>query len=266
MCWYGGVMTLEEYRKEISDIQKLMLKRFKEDEDDAVYEIKLQFRDDWDRSVYGQCSCVFKRFSSVEAFVHKQKMTLFDEEPMEERAYWSVIKYKLFSEFVPQVECNFSVDMKLLSVRFLLKENLTKEETDHSYLLTGPKNVQVPYQTGDILKIHAMPFDKDLYVVYGGERGEGLWGGHWCIYVSEDRIGLWIDDLSDRRFSDFMLLPHSPLMCSEPAVDCPDIGLLNMSQKLKADPQLWFRLAEWCETFWQEGYAKIEDSAIYKLG
>lgn len=48
MCWHGGPMQLDEYRKEISDIYNIYQTIFEKSQDDEVYEETLNFRDDED--------------------------------------------------------------------------------------------------------------------------------------------------------------------------------------------------------------------------
>ena len=97
MCWHGGSMNLEEYRQEVKDIYKLSLEMFEKSQDDEVYEVILQFRDDKDLIGWGIWNKVFNHFDSVKKYILKQRefMDEEDEEPMVNRAYWSVTKYKL---------------------------------------------------------------------------------------------------------------------------------------------------------------------------
>lgn len=266
MCWHGGTMTYYEFKKEINDIKELTFELFKKSDENTVYEAVLNFRDDADLIGYGIYTKVFKNFSSIQKYILNEQRFLDDEddeEPIENRAYWSVTKFVLYNdEYVEDITCYFSVDMKLLSVDLnaVCRNNFhkkdfspkAKELEDYNYLLTIPKNIDVTFKTGDILKIHAIPFAKDFYVVYGGEknkgeREEGLknkWDCyyHWCIYESEDKNGLWIDDLSNDGFTDYICFPHCPLDICELVNDCPNDKIMRASKNLKANPQLWY---EW---------------------
>lgn len=208
MCWHGGPMKLDEYRQEVKDIYELSLEMFKTSQKDEVYEAILEFRDDEDLIGWGIWNKVFKSFDSVKKYILKQRefMDEEDEEPMVNRAYWSVTKYKLNKgEYEELMICCFSIDMQLLSVDFGLyirdffQDNKTYDEiSNHNYLLMKPQNIELPYQTGDILKINAMPFGKDFYVVYGGEACKGDFEQgivekfdnfyHWCIYEFDPSI------------------------------------------------------------------------------
>ena len=266
MCWHGGTINLDEFKKEISDIKVLTFELFKKSDENSVYEAVLKFRDDSDMIGYGIYTKVLKNFSSIQKYILDERRYLGDEddeEPIGNRAYWSVTKFVLYDdEYVEDITCYFSVDMKLLSVDLnaicrnnFRKMNFTpeaKEFENHNYLLTRPKNIDVPYKIGDILKINALPFSKIFYVVYGGERikgerEEGLknkWDCyyHWCIYESEDRNGLWIDDLSNDGFTDYVCFPHCPLDMCELVQNCPDDKIMEASKILKVNPQLWY---EW---------------------
>ena len=189
-----------------------------------------------------------------------------DEEPMLNRAYWEVTKYKLNKgEYEELMICCFSIDMQLLSVDFGLyirdffQDNKTYDEiSNHNYLLMNPKNIELPYQTGDILKINAMPFGKDFYVVYGGEACKGDFEQgivekfdnfyHWCIYESEDRNGLWVDDISNSCFTDYVHFENCPLICCEQVESCPNDKIMKVSRMLKDKPELWYELVSYMDT------------------
>ena len=282
MCWHGGTIKLAEFKKEISDIKEVIFELFNIADKNSVYEVVLKFRDDSDLIGYGIYTKVFKNFSSVEKYILGEQEFLADEndeEPIENRAYWSVTKFVLYDdEYVEDITCHLSVDMKLLSVdlkaicrRNYCKKDFTpeaKELENHNYLLTRPKNIDVPYKTGDILKINALPFTKIFYVVYGGERTKGereeglknKWDcySHWCIYESEDRKGLWIDDLSNDGFADYVCFPHCPLDMCELVNDCPDDKIMEASKILKANPQLWYEWVSKKEKNLKDGDSNLE--------
>ena len=252
MCWHGGVLSLDEYIREVADIRKIMLEEFQKEEEDCVYGLVLHFRDGRDLTSYGIYSEVFKHFQSVEGYIIQQQAFLFDE-PMDDRAFWEVTKYQLCNgEYQKQLACWFSADMTLLGVR-----PLAYGEAGYKYLLSAPKNIDVPYRTGDILKINAAPFGKDFYVVYGGEEYRGQWEEglrnkwdqfyHLCIYEPQDEDGLWIDDLSGDMFTDYVPFPNCPLIYCELAEDCPDLKLNEISCKLKENPDLWYDWVGSCE-------------------
>ena len=261
-------MNLDEYRQEVKDIYKLSLEMFEKSQDDEVYEVILHFRDDEDLIGWGIWNKVFKSFESVEKYILKQRefMDEEDEEPMVNRAYWSVTKYKLNAgEYKELMLCSFSIEMKLLSVRlglnlwdFLHDEKLYDEIWNHKYLLERPKNIEVPYKTGGTIKVNAMPFGREFYVVYGGEsiKGERKKGimerydtfYHYCIYESEDRKGLWLSDISDSNFTDYVPLENCPLGCCEPVDSCPDNKLMKVSKKLKGNTELWYELVSFANT------------------
>ena len=268
MCWHGGPMKLDEYRQEVEDIYELSLEMFKTSHEDEVYEAILQFRDDEDLIGLRIWNKVFKSFDSVKKYILKQRefMDEEDEEPMVNRAYWSVTKYKLNKgEFEDLMICCFSIDMQLLSVDFGLyirdffQDDKTYDEiSNHDYLLKDPKNIELPYQTGDILKVNAMPFGKDFYVVYGGESSKGEYEQgivekfdnfyHWCIYESEDSHGLWIDDISNSCFTDYVHFENCPLICCKQVESCPDDKIMKVSRMLKDNPELWYELVSYKET------------------
>ena len=268
MCWHGGPMKLDEYRQEVKDIYKLYLEMFEKSQDDEVYEGILRFRDDEDLVGWGIWNEVFKSFDSVKKYILKQGEFMDEEgeEPMVNRAYWEVTKHKLHKgEYEKLMICCFSIDMQLLSVDFdycswdfLYDEKLYDEISNHNYLLERPKNIDVPYKTGDILKVNAMPFGKDFYVVYGGEACKGDFEQgivekfdnfyHWCIYESEDRNGLWIDDISNSCFTDYVHFENCPLICCEQVESCPDDKITKVSRMLKENPELWYELVSYEET------------------
>lgn len=262
MCWHGGALTLEQYKNEIDDIKKISFEIFKKSETNCVYEVVLNFRDDSDLIAFGVCSRIFKNFPSLEKYIINELKYLADEEDISNRAYWSATKFILCQgEYQEDINCCFSVNMELISVNLnaVCNNNFWKgiqsltalELKKHNYLLTRPKNIDVPYKIGDILKINATPFAKEFYVVYGGEgfkneRLEGLnkkWDSHyhWCIYESEDRNGLWIDDLSNYSFTDYVHFEYSPLNISENSDYCPNEKLIKVSTLLKSNPDLWYK-------------------------
>ena len=246
MCKIGTI-TLNQYRKEVEKIQELVFDIFKEDCEDSVYEVVLNFRDTADLVGYGIYTRVLKQFSSVERYIQKECRYFDDEEePARNRFYWAVTKSRLINgEYVEGIRCCFSVCGKLLSVHLpVLLERLHHGERLSFFerdFLTFPPNVAVPYQTGDILKINAQPFAKPLYAIYCGDKGDKrskrLW--HWCLYESEDHKGLWISDLSANHFTDYAYFEQSPLTLCEPAPDCPDEKLQRVSAMLKANPDIW---------------------------
>ena len=266
MCWHGGTMTLDEFRKEINNIKERTFELFKNNDGNSVYGVVLTFMDDEGYIIFETHTKLFKNFLSVRGYIRERY--LFeeeDQEPIENHEYWAVTKYcpdEELDEYYEDITCYFSVDMKLLSVclnnvcrnnsqqRKFLPE--AKEFENHKYLLTGPKNIDVPYKTGDILKVTALPSFKIFYVVYGGEktkgeREEGLknkWDcySHWCIYESEKRKGLWIDDLSSDGFTDYVCFLHCPLDMCELVKECPDEKIMRVSKILKANPEKWY---EW---------------------
>ena len=268
MCCHGGPMQLDEYRKEVSDIYNIYQTIFEKSQDDEVYEAILEFRDDEDLIGWGIWNKVFKSFDSVKQYILRERIFMDDddEEPMVNRAYWKVTKYKLNKgEYKEFMICCFSIDMQLLSVDFGLyirvffQDNKTYDEIlNHNYLLLNPKNIELPYQTGDILKINAMPFGKDFYVVYGGEARKGDFEKgivekfdyfyHWCIYESKDRNGLWIDDISNFFFTDYVHFENCPLICCEQVESCPDDKITKVSRMLKENPELWYELVSYEET------------------
>ena len=268
MCWHGGPMKLDEYRQEVKDIYELSLGRFKTSQEDEIYEAILEFRDDEDLIGWGIWNKVFKSFDSVKKYILKERkfMDDDDEEPMVNRAYWEVTKYKLNKgEYEELMICCFSIDMQLLSVDFGLyirdffQDDKTYDEiSNHDYLLKDPKNIELPYQTGDILKVNAMPFGKDFYVVYGGESSKGEYEQgivekfdnfyHWCIYESEDSHGLWIDDISNSCFTDYVHFENCPLICCKQVESCPDDKIMKVSRMLKDNPELWYELVSYKET------------------
>lgn len=278
MCWHGGPMQLDEYRQEVKDIYELSLEMFKTSQKDEVYEAILEFRDDEDLIGWGIWNKVFKSFDSVKKYILKQRefMDGEDEEPMVNRAYWSVTKYKLNKgEYEELMICCFSIDMQLLSVNlglcpwdFLQDEKHRDEIWNHDELLMWPKNVEVPYQIGDILKVNAMPFSKDFYVVYGGElvKGERERGiiekydcfFHECIYESEDRNGLWISDISMSDFTDYAPFENCPLIRCEQVVSCPDDKIMRVSKILKDNPELWYELRSYSETLLRDRESNLD--------
>ena len=262
---YGGTLTLAEYKNEINNIKKISFEMFKSSDTDCVYEVILNFRDNSDSIAFGVCSRIFKNFSSMERYIINELKYLADEEDISNRAYWSATKFTLCDgEYQEDINCCFSVNMELISVNLhaVCNNNFWKgiqsltalEFKKHNYLLTRPKNIDVPYKIGDILKINAKPFAKDFYVVYGGEgfkdeRLKGLskkWDSHyhWCIYESEDRNGLWIDDLSNDCFTDYVHFECCPLNISEKSDSCTNEKLIKASTLLKSNPNLWYKLVE----------------------
>ena len=148
------------------------------------------------------------------------------------------------------------------------QDNKTYDEiSNHNYLLMNPQNIELPYQTGDILKINAMPFGKDFYVVYGGEACKGDFEQgivekfdkfyHYCIYESEDRNGLWIDDVSDATFTDYIYFRNSPLINCERVDFCPNDKILKVSRMLKDNPEVWYELVSYMNTI-RDGESNLE--------
>ena len=261
MCWQGEILTLEEYRKVINEIKRICFDMFKQSDDNAVYEAVLNFRDDEDLFAHGICTKVFKHFDAVEKYMLDELEFLVDadNEPIERRAYWSVTKFTLYNdEYEEDIICHFSSNASLLSVdlnaicynkfgRYDFCDE-TRKLLNYNYLLTSPKMVDVPYKIGDILKINALPYSENFYVVYGGEEIKDALKNncdshfHWCIYESEDRNGLWIDDLSNNSFTDYARVNCCPLVICERVKDCPDKKIMKVSKILKENPQLWYEL------------------------
>lgn len=265
MCWQGEVLTLEEYRKVVNEIKRICFDMFKESDDNTVYEAVLNFKDDEDLFAHGICTKVFKHFEAVEKYMLDELEFLVDadDEPIERRAYWSVTKFTLYNdEYEEDIICHFSTNASLLNVdlnavcynKFGRNDfwDEIKKLLNYNYMLISPKIVDVPYKIGDILKINALPYHENFYVVYGGEEMKIICKDvfnnncnsrfHWCVYESEDRNGLWIDDLSDAGFTDFVRFICNPLDICEYVDDCPDQKIMKASKILKSNPQLWYEL------------------------
>lgn len=257
MCRHRGIMTLEEYKRKIGDIKELAMQELEYDKDDEVFGVVPEFRDDYDLVSNGIMHKVFKRFDSVRRYIIEESSLMEndndDEEPMLERAYWEVTRYRFSEgEYRMYARYCFSLKFELLALRYITWDGAEflhdEEQLCHQYLLTSPKNVSLPYKTGDILKLNALPFGKDFYAVYGGESGKEKCDSYYqyCIYESEDRNGLWIGDISDSNFFDCVYFENSPLDRCELAERCPDEKLVKVSEILKNNPKIWYELLKNC--------------------
>ncbi len=230
-------MKLEDYKTEVEKLQQMYFEIFKTAEETSVYEVILHFRDSEDLISYGTLNSVLKSFASVEKYILKARSFFCDDCTMGERAYWSVTKYKLMGgEFKEDITCCFSINAKLLSVNLAaaLRGVSNSMMLRHSELMKRPKSVTVSYKKGDIIEIDPTPFEKPIYVVYGGDA-------HLCIYESEDRRGLWIDSIADSGFTDYALFEHSPLIMSKWVKNCNNEKIIRASERIRAEPHLWHK-------------------------
>lgn len=267
MCWYSDKtnLTLEEYKEELEEIKKFVSEELREAADDEVFGVIPEFRDDVDLVNNGVWQRVFKSYRDVLNYIEREIHTFDDEdeeEPFENRVWWSVSRYKLIKDRYKEImRLDISLHGEIIGIyldyyygKYSPGERGQQLETDN-YLLGYPRNVILPYKRGDILKINALPFAKPFYAVYGGEgeKGERLeylkddqpfhkfCFYHNCLYISEDRNGLDIDDLADSTFTDFAHLTNPALARCEKVSDCPDPLLVRASQLLKEEPDLWYK-------------------------
>ena len=263
----GKMITLAKYQKEAQAEKQKLFEEFKLSDETNVYEAVLNFRDDDEFIGYGFFTGVFKKFSSLQNYILKNRIyhlkDCHNEERIEKRMYWRVTKYTLYDgELEEDVVCSFSVEMEPLSVRLLYNNTFREmnlavatQRNALNLFLTSPDMIELPYKAGDIIKINAMPFCRDIYAVYCGKSFDQINERfqHWCIYNSEYRNGLWIDDVSNRYFSDFMSFEESPLNICEVVQECNDVKIMMVSHLLKNDIELW---REW---FWVKEH-EINDS------
>gem|GEM_PF-5385853 len=256
-----GTLTLNEYKMKIAQAKDLVREELSEIADDEVLLVMSRWRDDDDIINMRTWHEVFIDFNEMIKYMLKKSEWMVEddgEEPIAKRLYWEVDKCKRADGKMEKLfECAFGADGALLTSRigryFRLYGDYTKRQReicDYEYLLKSPRNIILPYKTGDILLVDALPFAKPFYVVYGGgmSKGEQRMSDHhyyhWCLYMSDDRRGLDIDDLSEHCFSDYILFRNSPLNMLSLAENCVEPLIVKAGEALKENPDLWF---EWVE-------------------
>lgn len=259
MCIDMGIVTLDEYKQKIREIKELALKELEDDKVHGIFEVILEFRDDIDLINNGIEHKVFKNFRNVKKYIMNGNCYIDDVDSMIDRAYWEVTNYRLYEgEYKEAVIYTFSLKGDLMTLRYLNWFPFDYHIGYTNSLLTAPGNVLLPFKRGDIIKINAQPFAKPIYAVYGGDIKRSFIEKnieyksyiHYCIYISEDRNGLWIDKLDD-KFTDYIRFENSPLVLCEPADDCDDKKLIITSGILKKEPNIW---NVWYEKYLSERY------------
>ena len=194
-----GTLSLNEYNKKIASIKSLIREELADVADDEVLLVLSRWRDVDDIISMGTWHEIFVDFDTMIEYIVKESgmMVKDGKEPIARHLYWEVDKYKRVDGKMEKLfECTFGADGTLLTSEsgcyfssYDAHTERQREICDYDYLLSSPKNIILPYKTGDILLVDALPFAKPFYVVYGGEmeKGEHRMSDyhhyHWCLYI-----------------------------------------------------------------------------------
>lgn len=163
-------MTFEEYLEEREKTDRYILKELQDDKsDDFVYRVTLMNR--YDNAPDSSTAEIYKKYSNIERRMQMDKefceATNFDELDISDYIWWNIEKYVLTDgEYKKYLSCSLSSDGRLIHFfvypgyieAFLKDENIID--------VLNCRNIEGPYQTGDILKIHQKPIEEDFYVIY----------------------------------------------------------------------------------------------------
>lgn len=284
------------YNAKVIMSKRRILEELENDSGDGVFAVTLHFRDKYNRKPYiiyprGGFEAVFKNFSSVKECIAEMNDRLYGvecKEPLYDRIYWEIKKYKLEGSFVNEnddqedddeyeaqdkgeySECaryTFSLTMDELLTVFVLDKN----ESEAYSNWPNSRQLILPFERGDIIKVNAKPLESPFYVVYGGERRKGeaerwekkgsLHYEHYCLGYSPITKDIEISELDEWRTNYYR-------WC-ELAEDCTDKLLVKASKILKKHPDVWYK---WCSRYFQDRNDKEfckwiirQDNTIYKL-
>lgn len=248
MCRPHKLITAEEYQKRFDEIKNDILeKHIKNIADDEVLVATLQFRDDEDLTGYGIFSEPFRTYEKLMDFV----TTVADDDDNEQERMWvEVVKYKIHNgEHKDILHCNFSLTGEMLGVRYYMifaDDEKYRELRDIQDFLSYPRNVVLPFERGDIIRVDATPYGKPFYAVYCGESEAGeidKYGYyHYCLYISEDRNGLDVGRIIN-HFADILFI-NPPFSKLQKVDTCDDLLLTKASRMLKEKPALWYKWNE----------------------
>ena len=277
------------YNANVIMSKRRILEELENDSGDGVFAVTLRFRDKYKRKPYiihprGGFEAVFRNFSSVKeriADINEQLRGIECKEPLCDRIYWEIKKYKLKESFVNKnddadedkgeyseyARYTFSLTMDELLTVHIWGDNKSKAYSN------WPQSRQLilQFERGDIIKVNAKPFESPFYVVYGGERRKGyaekkekkgcLWYEHYCLGYSLVSNDIEIYELDEWRTNYYR-------WC-ELAEDCTDKLLVKASKILKKHPDVWYK---WCSRYFQDRNDKEfckwiirQDNTIYKL-
>ena len=284
-------MTLSEYNKKLKKLRKLALTELLEGiQDDEILSVKNCYRDDnylYDNIIRYE---VFKNPKNMLAWIKKESEYIEDvgikywDNPLhypihisgtslsnkvDGCMWWEVNRYKLVTgEYCNYMSYTFSAESTVLGYCFhkwIDKHSGLSEKQrrlfEREYLLTNPHNVKLPYHTGDILKVNAMPFIKPFYVVYGGDVVQGEdekmaqpYYSYNCLCFNEELQGLELIDLAEDDLN-YLVGCNTKVGDCQKVESCSNFLLRKTSKILKDNPDLWNE--------WMDIYNRNENELLY---
>ena len=129
-------MGLFVYNAQVIMSKRRILEELENDSGDGVFAVTLHFRDKYNRKPYiiyprGGFEAVFKNFSSVKeciAHINDQLYGIECKEPLYDRIYWEIKKYKLEERFVHKKEDDEAQDKGEYSICAEYTFSLTMDE------------------------------------------------------------------------------------------------------------------------------------------
>ena len=273
-------MTLSEYHKELKKLRKLALSELLEGmQDDEILSVKNCYREDnhlYDNIIRYE---VFKNPQNMLAWIKKESENIeavgieYSDNTLHQPIHmsgdsisnkldscmwWEVNRYKLAGvEYYKYMSYTFSAEGTVLGYCFHKRLDkpggLTEKQRRllaGEYLLTNPQNVKLPFHTGDILKVNAMPFKKPFYVVYGGDGVQGEdkkktqpYYSHNCLGFNEELQGLELIDLAEDDLN-YLAGCNTKVGDCQKVESCQSVLLKIASNMLKEKPDLW---GKWLE-------------------
>jgi len=184
-------MKFEEYLEKRTNVDKYILKELKDDvSDDFVYKLTLKNR--YDDASDSTSTEIYKKYSNVERRMQMDRefceVTNFDELDINEYIWWNVEKYVLTDgEYKKYISCSLSSDGSLIHF-FVYPGYLEAFLKDKNIIdVLNCRNVDAPYKTGDILKVHQKPVGEDFYIIYCYDETKA--GNNHLQMTFEDEIG-----------------------------------------------------------------------------
>ena len=243
-------MTLKEYEEKLNQAKQLTLEELKDMGENEFIVIDYQWRDDYDKAELGNLFNAFISFDDVLdwiKYIIEMPHLPAREEPIENRIYFRIEKRLKKENFVDiLVKCQLNAKGEIMQVYgFGGDSNRLDEICRNNSLFRKYLNVELPYKTGDILKINCIPYRREpIYVVYGGNLKKDNYQDdlqYYCIYDSEGRLN--IESLCyPCKFGFYCPMPV--LNHLELVENAPNEKLSKFSKLLKDSPDVWWEIAE----------------------
>ena len=223
-------MTFEEYLKKRLEVDQCILEELKDDKsDDFAYQISCLMNGN---DLYSNTTKLYKKYSNIELCMQDDKefckITNFDDGNLEDCIWWKIQKYVLTDgEYQKYMECTLSASGEL--IHFFIYNGYLEEffKAENTVNVLGCRNVDVPYRTGDILKVKNQPLGDDFYIIYCYDETK----------AGNKHLQLSLND----EISFFEL---NWLHKTEKVEKSPVYRINEMSKKIKENPELFKELLE----------------------